>query len=119
MNIEWQTIEWGERLMVTMTSPKANVSKRGKAFVEKPRCAWCAERFKRSRSDQRYCSGNCRRAACERRSREAVRTFCDLFEPRGVASEWLRDYADQYPDAVKRVLALCGVGYDEARRCWA
>lgn len=103
----------------TMTTVGANVSRRRKPSTAKPRCDWCTERFKPSRSDQRYCSGNCRRSACERRKSETYRTLCDYFVPGGVGGDTLQEFLELHLDTAKKLLIGLGLEYDERQRKWA
>ena len=104
--------------MVMQATVGANVSRRRKTFVKKATCDWCHERFKQSRSDQRYCCPNCRRAACEHRKSETLRTLCDYFMPGGVGHDTLQEFLEVRADTARKMLVALGLGYDEYRHRW-
>lgn len=105
--------------MVAMTHSGANVSRRRKPSVKKATCDWCHERFKQSRSDQRFCCASHRRAACECRKSETLRTLGDYFTPGGVGTDALAEFLELRADTARKLLIGLGLAYDEYAHRWA
>lgn len=111
--------------MVALTGIGANVSttkKRSAKQVvkrsEKPRCDWCKRRFEQARSDQRFCDGNCRRDACERRKQETIKTLAAVAAPYGLSEDHIRDCAENYLTRLKNVLVMLNYTYVETEKRW-
>ena len=105
--------------MVMQAATKANVSRRRKTSGKKATGDWCHERFKQSRSDQKFCQPNCRRAACEHRKSETFRTLCDYFMPGGVGRDTLQECLELRADTARKLLVGLGLDYAEYRHRWA
>ena len=107
--------------MVAMTAPGANVStknRRSRLPKHFPTCDWCGERFKQSRSDQKYCCPNHRRDACERRKQETIRTLAGHFASYGFTEKHASNCVEYDLTFVKNILVMLGYSYQERSRRW-
>jgi len=81
-------------------------------------CPCCLETFEKRRRNQIYCTGNCRRIACERRKEALITAVHDLLRWRGIHYEQIANAIEIALKAFQKAIRALGYTYDEFRKKW-
>jgi len=106
---------------MTRDSQQVEGTHQGKRHTSRAirQCAYCPRLFAPGKSNQRYCSSQCRKLAHHARKQAAIETLTALYTPHGMTRTQVEMAA--YQGGVKwvqQVLHEWGYHYVEAEKLW-